>query len=329
MARREERSSKQLKKPKPAKRLENQPNEDIFYTKADSLNKETNGKYSDRRKSKSMKLHENGEVYPKPPEPIFSNRSRQIKLYHGDAFQLLSMCKDHIFDMIFADPPYFLSNDGITCQSGRMVSVNKGSWDKANSFEEVHEFNMKWLRECQRILKPTGTLWVSGTFHNIFSIGFALQELGYKILNDIIWYKVIPPPNLSCRYFVHSTETILWARPTQKGRHVFNYQEMKRIGDPRPGKQMQNLWHIPPPNAWEKRYGKHPTQKPEALLDRIVRACTKQGAFVLDPFIGSGTTAVICERLNRKCVGFDIDEKNLSIAIRRLKDEESKNKLAI
>src|SRR5205085_1311315 len=179
----------------------------------------------------------------------------------------------------------FLSNDGITCHAGRMVSVNKGVWDRAETFEAVHEFNREWLSECRRLLKPNGSIWVTGTAHNIYSVGYALQTLGFKILNDIAWYKVNPPPNLSCRYFTHATETILWARRDAKGRHTFHYEEMKRENRNR---QMQSLWHIKPPGAREKRYGKHPTQKPEQLLDRIIRASSDPHSLVLDPYCGSG-----------------------------------------
>lgn len=255
------------------------------------------------------------------PEPFYQSSDLSVRVYLGDALLLLKTCKSEFFDMIFADPPYFLSNGGITCQAGRMVSVDKGEWDKTLSFEAAHEFNVEWLRECKRVLKPNGTIWVSGTLHNIYSIGFAMQMLGYKILNDVAWYKVNPPPNLSCRYFTHATETVLWAKRDPKSRHYFDYERMKQIGDPNPGKQMQSLWRILPPTSWEKRYSKHPTQKPEALLDRIVLASTMEGGVVLDPFLGSGTTAVICARRGRRCVGFDIDADYLKIAAKRISDE--------
>lgn len=252
------------------------------------------------------------------PEPFFEDAARGLRLYRGDALELLQRAKDAHFDLIFADPPYFLSNDGITCHAGRMVSVNKGVWDKASTFEEIHRFNLAWLGECRRLLKPNGSIWVTGTAHNIYSVGFALQTLGFKILNDIAWYKVNPPPNLSCRYFTHATETILWARRDPKGRHTFNYEEMKRENRNR---QMQSLWQIKPPALREKRYGKHPTQKPEALLDRIIRASTNPHDLVLDPFCGSGTTGVVCARLGRRFVGFELDEEFLGVAAKRLTDE--------
>src|SRR5215213_3652498 len=265
------------------------------------------------------------EVSQPVPDPVFVDEKHGIRLYRGDALELLRRARAEMFDVIFADPPYFLSNDGITCQAGKMVSVNKGIWDKATTFEEMHEFNLVWLKECQRLLKPNGTIWVTGTSHNIYSVGFALQTLGYKILNDIAWYKVNPPPNLSCRYFTHATETILWARREQKARHTFNYEDMKRENR---GKQMQSLWHIKPPATREKRYGKHPTQKPEALLDRIIRASSNSGDLVLDPFCGSGTTGVVCARMSRGFVGVDLIESYLSIAMARLRDEVATSQLA-
>ncbi len=260
------------------------------------------------------------------PTPVFVDEKHGIRLYQGDALELLRRAKDETFDLIFADPPYFLSNDGITCQAGKMVSVNKGIWDKAATFEEIHKFNLEWLEQCRRLLKPNGTIWVTGTSHNIYSVGFALQTLGYKILNDIAWYKVNPPPNLSCRYFTHSTETILWARRTPKARHVFHYEEMKRENR---NKQMQSLWHIKPPGLREKRYGKHPTQKPEALLDRILRASSNPHDMVLDPFCGSATTGVLCARLGRRFVGIDLILSYLDIGIARLRDELNSNQLEL
>lgn len=252
------------------------------------------------------------------PAPFFEDSARGLRLYCGDALELLRRAKPEHFDLIFADPPYFLSNGGITCHAGRMVSVNKGVWDKAATFEEIHRFNLLWLEECRRLLKPDGSIWVTGTAHNIYSVGFAMQTLGFKILNDIAWHKVNPPPNLSCRYFTHATETVIWARRNPKAKHTFHYEEMKRENR---GKQMQSLWHIKPPVPREKRYGKHPTQKPEALLDRILRASSEPRNLVLDPFCGSGTTGVVCARLGRRFVGFELDKDFLKVAAKRLTDE--------
>ncbi|TXT47818.1 MAG: Modification methylase LlaDCHIB [Limisphaerales bacterium] len=184
---------------------------------------------------------------PSPPRLAFRDDQRNLWLYHGNCLELLDAIAakypEGRFDCIFADPPYFLSNGGISCHAGRMVKVDKGDWDKSRGPELNHEFNLEWLRRCQRVLKPDGTLWVSGTQHVIFSIGFALQQLGFKILNDITWEKPNPPPNLSCRYFTHSTETVLWAAKSEKSKHLFNYQEMKSVT----GKQMKSVWRFPPP----------------------------------------------------------------------------------
>lgn len=198
------------------------------------------------------------------------------------------------------------------------MSVNKGRWDRLSSAQDMHEFNLAWLGECRRLLKPTGAIWVTGTSHNIHSVGYALQTLGFKILNDIAWLKTNPPPNLSCRYFTHATETIIWARRDSQAKHKFNYAEMKRANA---GKQMQSLWRIAAPGTREKRYGKHPTQKPEALLERILTASTDAGDLVVDPFCGSGTTAVVCARLRRRFAGFELEASYLRVAVKRIKDE--------
>ena len=179
---------------------------------------------------------------PSTPFLIYASDTPFVRLYYGNCLELLDAIAakypDGRFDAIFADPPYFLSNGGITCHAGKMVKVDKGDWDVSRGPELNHEFNTEWLRRCQRVLKPNGTIWVTGTHHVIFSIGYALQQLGYKILNDIAWEKPNPPPNLSCRYFTHSTETVLWAAKNEKSKHVFNYQEMRKVT----GKQMKTVW---------------------------------------------------------------------------------------
>lgn len=234
-------------------------------------------------------------------------------LYCEDAFYALEKIEPESVDMIFADPPYFLSNDGITCSGGKMVSVNKGEWDKA---EDKHEFNRRWIGACKRILKPSGTIWISGTLHNIYSVGMALEQEGYKILNNITWQKTNPPPNLACRCFTHSTETILWAKKNaKKARHIFNYELMKEQND---GKQMKDVWTgtLTPPK--EKVDGKHPTQKPLYLLERIMECSTNAGDMVLDPFCGSSTTGVACIKLGRKYIGIDNNVEFIELSKRRL-----------
>ena len=220
-------------------------------------------------------------------------------------------------DCIWTDPPYNLSNDGITCVAGRMVKVNKGEWDRSRGAELDHEFNKTWLAACYRILKPTGTIWVSGTLHVYPSVGFAMQELGFRILNDIIWEKPAPPPNLGCRCFTHATELILWATKAKKGkdRYTFNYDVMKAENG---GKQMKNVWRMPAPSKDEKRYGKHPTQKPIALVARCLRASTNEDDLVFDPFSGSATTGVASLMLKRQFIGCEMDKKFVTLANRRL-----------
>jgi site-specific DNA-methyltransferase (adenine-specific) len=247
----------------------------------------------------------------------YDNPGHSVKLLKGNCIEILNQARENSVDMIFADPPYFLSNGGITCHAGKMVSVNKGKWDKSRGVEENHKFTLEWLRACQRVLKPNGTIWVSGTTHIIHTVGFAMQELGYKILNDIIWYKRNAPPNLSCRYFTHSTEIVLWAAKDERSKHYFDYHLMKKMNQ---GKQMRNVWQISAPPAEEKKFGKHPTQKPIELLKRILLASTKENDLVLDPFCGSSTTGVAAVLLNRKYVGIDLEDDFLQLSKKRLEE---------
>lgn len=251
-------------------------------------------------------------------KPVLADDAKGVWLYRGNSLAALDALAerypDGLFDMIFADPPYFLSNGGITCHAGKMVKVDKGEWDKSRGPELNHEFNTEWLRRCQRVLRPHGTIWVTGTSHVIFSVGFAMQQLGFKILNDITWEKPNPPPNLSCRYFTHSTETVLWAAKNEKSKHCFNYPLMRQIaGD----KQMKTVWRFSTPKNDEKKFGKHRTQKPVALVERCILASTKEGDLILDPFLGGGTTGVAALQTRRRCVGIELEEANLRIAVKR------------
>jgi site-specific DNA-methyltransferase (adenine-specific) len=246
---------------------------------------------------------------------VFHDPRHHIKIFQGDCLEILAAIPADSVDLIFADPPYFLSNDGITCHAGRMVSVNKGKWDKSRGAEENHKFNRAWLAACQRVLKPNGTIWVSGTAHVIHSVGFAMQQLEFKLLNDITWVKPNPPPNLSCRYFTHATETIIWAAKNKKSRHTFHYRLMKELAG---GKQMKSVWQIYPPSSEEKRFGKHPTQKPVALLERILLAASSERDLVLDPFLGSGTTAIAAVRSRRFVVGIEAVPDWNSLALSRI-----------
>ena len=174
---------------------------------------------------------------------------------------------------------------------------------------------MTWISRCQKLLKPNGTLWVSGTHHVIHSVGYAMQQLGMKLLNDITWEKPNPPPNLSCRYFTHSTETIIWAAKNIKTKHCFNYDHMRYLNH---GKQMKTVWTIAAPNGEEKNFGKHPTQKPVALLERIICSSTVEDDLIYDPFAGSSTTGVAALNCRRKFVGSELDPEYIELSIKRL-----------
>ena len=245
-----------------------------------------------------------------------------FKLLHGDALTLLKKIPNKSIDMIFADPPYFLSGEGISCSGGKMVSVKKGDWDEKIDICKKHKFNRKWIKLCYDLLKDDGTIWISGTMHNIYSIGMALEEEGFKIINNITWKKLNPPPNISCRAFVHSTETILWAKKDiKKAKHKFNYNLMKQLNG---GKQMKDVWETSLTKPNEKKCGKHPTQKPIELLERIILSSTDEGDLILDPFNGSGTTGIIAKRLNRNYIGIDKEKEYLDLTIKRRKEDDKK-----
>lgn len=259
--------------------------------------------------------------YQFPPDKhVYFNKESGVLLYNMNCMNfmdmLISKYPEGVFDMIFADPPYFLSNGGITCHAGKMVKVDKGSWDISNGPDINHEFNTSWLSRCQQLLKPNGTIWVSGTHHVIYSVGFAMQQLGMKILNDISWEKPNPPPNLSCRYFTHSTETIIWAAKNSKSKHFFNYSKMREINN---GKQMKTVWTFTAPGGAEKSFGKHPTQKPLQLLNRIILASTDKNNIVFDPFAGSSTTGLSAVNLGRYFVGCELEKEFINLSVKRLK----------
>ena len=240
------------------------------------------------------------------------------KLYEGDALALMESMPENSVDCIWTDPPYFLSNGGTTCIAGKRVSVDKGKWDHSQGIELDHQFNLSWLRECYRVLSPAGTIWVTGTLHIYLSVGMAMMQLGFRILNDITWEKTNPPPNLGCRCFTHSTETLLWATKAPKGskhKHTFHYQAMKAENA---GKQMKSVWRFATPSREEKNFGKHPTQKPVALIDRCLRASTNPGDLVLDPFAGSGATGVAAIGLGREFIGCEKEKEFVHLTIKRL-----------
>lgn len=244
---------------------------------------------------------------------FYTSFNRDFTLLHGDCRELLAQF-DFKFDMIFADPPYFLSNGGISVQSGKIVCVDKGDWDKGGTPESIEAFNREWIALCRDKLKKNGTIWISGTYHNIFSVANQLTEQGFKILNMVTWGKTNPPPNISCRFFTHSAEFIIWARKEPKVPHNYNYELMKRMNG---NKQMTDVWHLPAVVKWEKSQGKHPTQKPLSLLSRIILASVPRNAWILDPFTGSSTTGVAANLLGHNFLGIDIVEEYLALSRRR------------
>ena len=243
-------------------------------------------------------------------------------LYQANSLELLKEIPENSVDMIFADPPYFLSNGSFTCQNGKMVSVKKADWDLGNGTKKNFEFHLAWTKECRRVLKPNGTIWVSGTYHSIYQCGFALEVNEFHFLNDVAWFKPNASPNLSCRFFTASHETLIWARKEKKAKHTFNYEYMKNGQWPddfikKPNTQMRSVWAIGTPRAIEKKFGKHPTQKPEHLLQRIVLASTNRGDLVLDPFTGHSTTGIAAYLMGRRFIGIDTERQYLDSSIKR------------
>lgn len=245
--------------------------------------------------------------------PYFKSNDTNFNLILGDTFEVLNTF-DFKFDVVFADPPYFLSNDGLTIKNGKIASVNKGKWDKSLSYDEVNKFNYKWLKLIRKNMKDDATIWISGTKHNIFSLGQTLNELNYKILNIITWEKTNPPPNFSKKYFNFSTEFIIWAKKSSTSNHYLNSELMKKIDD---NKQMKDIWRLPSVSYYEKKFGKHPTQKPLALLSRIVLATSLPNSWILDPFTGSSTTGIAANLYNRRFVGIDNEIEFLELSIKR------------
>ena len=253
-------------------------------------------------------------------------RKQGARLFRGDVSEVLQTFRPESVDLIFADPPYKLSNGGFTCKAGKRAAVHKGAWDKSKGFKRDSAFHERWIAACRRVLKPDGSLWISGTYHSIYACGYALQRQGWHILNEICWYKPNAAPNLSCRMFTASHETLLWARRDKKARHTFNYKAMKDGSFPedpvkKAGRQMRSLWALQTPRNGEKKFGRHPTQKPEALLERIILASSKREDLVLDPFCGSATTGVVALRNERRFIGVDLSREYLDkMAIPRIEE---------
>ena len=252
--------------------------------------------------------------------------AKGFRLFKGDALDIMRAMPAESFDMVFADPPYFLSNGGFSVHSGKRVSVHKGGWDKSRGVADDMDFHRAWIEEARRLLKPNGTIWISGTYHSIYQCGYALQASGFHMLNDIAWFKPNAAPNLSCRVFTASHETLLWARKDKKARHYFDYGAMKN-GDwsadkmKNPGTQMRSVWAVNTPKQSEKTHGKHPTQKPLELLRRIVLASTPTGASILDPFAGSSTTGIAAAMIGeRDFTGIEKSKKYIDLSIKRHRD---------
>jgi len=247
---------------------------------------------------------------------FFISSNSDFSLLGGDCLTVIPQIENDV-DMIFADPPYFLSNGGQTVKNGKIQSVNKGDWDKLISDNDAYVFTYEWLSAVRDKMADNATIWVSGTHHNIFTLGRILPQLGFKILNVITWEKTNPPPNFSCRFFTHSTEFIIWARKHPKVPHYFDYDLMKRLNN---DKQMKDVWRLPAIAKWEKSCGKHPTQKPLALLAQIILASTKKDALILDPFAGSSTTGIAGHVLERRFIGIEQEFDYLKLSQARYED---------
>lgn len=251
-------------------------------------------------------------------EPFYQAKNEEFTLYYGDTRELIKNI-DKKVDMIFADPPYFLSKNISEYISGHWISFEKGEWDRVTSQESINDFNRKWLSACRNVLKEDGTIFVTGTYHNIFSVATCMIELGYKILNIIVWQKSDAKPILSRKYFNFTTEYIVWARKNDKVTHFFNCDLMEQLNG---GVRMSDVWRIPFLSSWELKCGKHPTQKPLRLLYRIILASTHEEDTILDPFAGSCTTGIAANLLNRKFIGIDQDINYLLYGIRRKNEIE-------
>lgn len=255
-------------------------------------------------------------------ESFFQSKDQNFVLYHGDATETMNTIKEKC-DVVFADPPYFLSRNQSIKINGKWKNFEKGEWDRITDLESINAFNKKWLTSCRNVLKDSGTIWVCGTYHNIFSVATCLVELGFKVLNIIVWQKSDAKPTLSRNYFNFTTEYIVWARKSEKTPHFFNCDLMEQING---GARMSDVWRIPFISSWEMKLGKHPTQKPLRLLYRIILSSTREGETILDPFAGSCTTGIAANLLGRKFIGIDQSKEFLDYGIRRKHEIEDFSK---
>lgn len=242
------------------------------------------------------------------------------RILEGDCIEVLASIPAESVDLIFADPPYNLQLRQELYRPNRtLVDAVDDDWDRFGSFEEYDAFTRAWLTACRRVLKNTGTIWVIGTYHNIYRLGAILQDLGYWILNDVIWVKTNPMPNFRGVRFTNAHETLIWAAKAQGCRYTFNHHTLKTYNG---GKQMRSDWRLPICSGGERLKAKgrkaHSTQKPEALLERVIVAASRPGDVVLDPFLGSGTTAAVAKRLHRHWIGIEKEPQYVAIATERL-----------
>ena len=245
--------------------------------------------------------------------------SNNFCIFKGDSLSLISQLEDDSIDLVFADPPYFLSSGRKLDIAGRKVHFEKGSWDRCRSTEEIDDFNTKWIKAVRMKMKQDATIWISGTFHNIFSVERTLVDNGFKIINLICWQKANPRSILDGQHLTFSTEILIWARKSQYGHHTYNHDLMVSLNN---GKPLSDVWKIASAALWEKKLGKHPTQKPLRLLYQIILASTRQGDTILDPFAGSCTTGIAANLLGRKFIGIDQSQEYLNYGIRRRKEIE-------
>jgi DNA modification methylase len=247
---------------------------------------------------------------------------KKNSILHGDSLELLKQIPDKSIDLVFADPPYNLQlKDTLYRPDQTTVEAVTNDWDKFDTYQAYDNFSLLWLKESKRVLRDGGALWVIGSYHNILRLGTSIQNLGFWILNDIIWHKTNPMPNFRGTRFTNAHETLLWCATARKAKYTFNYQNLKELNE---GKQMRSDWHIPICAGKERlresnNQRSHPTQKPEALLYRILVSSTNKGDTVLDPFLGSGTTAVMAKKLQRNFIGFEQDKEYIKLAKKRLK----------
>ena len=250
------------------------------------------------------------------------NFEAKSKIVNGDSLKELKKIPDETFDLVFADPPYNLQlKNELSRPDQSKVSAVNDKWDQFENFRKYDEFTFEWLSECKRVLKKNGAIWVIGSYHNIFRVGYIIQNLGFWILNDVIWNKNNPMPNFRGTRFTNAHETLIWASKSEKSKYTFNYQSLKCLND---DLQMRSNWNLPICSGKErlKKNGKkiHSTQKPEALLHRILLATTNKNDLVLDPFLGSGTTAAVAKKLGRKYYGIEKEKTFFKAVEQRLKD---------